>query len=425
VSPIKCVRGELCLPGDKSISHRAAIIAALAHGKSVLSNFSSAQDCQATLACLKQLGVDIFQDGSTVTIAPPDGLRSPQQVLNAQNSGTTMRLLAGVLAGQPFESTITGDESLLRRPMARVAEPLRMMSADITLESDGCGPMRIRGRRPLRAIDYRLPVASAQIKSALLLAGLFADGATTIEEPQATRDHTERMLAQFGCLVERDGQKLRVKGAQQLHAAQLSIPGDISSAAFFIAAAIALPGSDLTIKAVGLNPTRTQFVETIKTLGVEVVVSEERVENGEPVGSLRIHSTKFKPKDLQIAGAAVPGLIDELPLLAFLCAGLGCGMELKDARELRVKESDRINATVENLTRMGAKIVAREDGWVLENSATTLRGARLDSYGDHRIAMSCAVAALTADGTSEIIGAREAVAVSLPEFWTLLDGITR
>ena len=425
VTPINRLRGELCLPGDKSISHRAALIASLARGESMLENFSSAQDCAATLECLEELGVRIETNDSTVAItgARASGFQAPSQILNAQNSGTTMRLLAGILAGQPLATTITGDASLLARPMLRVAEPLRLMGAQVDLESNGCAPLYIIGCCPLRPVNYQPPVASAQIKSAVLLAGLFAAGITTVAEPTQTRDHTERLLREFGVPVERNGNASSIQGGVELHSRKLFVPGDISSAAFFIAAAIALPGSDIFICDVGLNPTRTAFLATLKTMGADITVTDERLEGGEPVGSLRIRAVALpEPRTLEISGAAVSNLIDELPLLGFLAASLGWEMTLRDAGELRVKESDRIATTVANLARMGAPIEERADGWRLK-SAGKLCGAQLSAFGDHRIAMGCAVAALSATGPSQIEGAGNSVAVSLPEFWSLLESV--
>jgi 3-phosphoshikimate 1-carboxyvinyltransferase len=425
VSPINRLCGELRLPGDKSISHRAAMIASLAHGESLLQNFSTAQDCVATLDCLQALGVNIVRNDSTVAIrgAGPSGFKAPEQILDAQNSGTTMRLLAGILAGQPFTATITGDESLRSRPMLRVAEPLRLMGAEVELGPTGCAPLRITGRRQLRALHYQLPIASAQIKSAVLLAGLMADGITTVAEPAQTRDHTERMLREFGVPVERNGSVISIQGGLELHSRELFVPGDISSAAFFIAAAVSLPGSDLVIRNVGLNPSRTAFLAALRTIGADLTTMDERLEGGEPVGSLRIRGVALKdPQMLEVSGAAVSNLIDELPLLGFLSASLGCEMTLRDAGELRFKESDRIAATVANLARMGARIEERADGWHIKN-AGKLHGAKLSSLNDHRIAMSCAVAALSAIGSSQIEGARNSVAVSLPEFWTLLESV--
>ena len=427
VTPIKRLRGELCLPGDKSISHRAAMIASIAHGESTLENFSSAQDCAATLDCLQALGVRMVKKGSSVSIsgAGATALQKPAQILNAQNSGTTMRLLSGILAGQPFETTITGDDSLLRRPMRRVAEPLRLMGAEVELEPNGCAPLRIKGQRPLRAVKYQLPIASAQIKSAVLLAGLTADGISTVEEPTPTRDHTELLLKEFGAPIERNGKQIRLRGGVELTSRDLFVPGDISSAAFFIAAAVSLPGSDLLIRAVGLNPTRTAFLSALRTLGAEIVVSDERLGGGEPVGSLRIRSETLKEsRSLAISGADVSNLIDELPLLGFLAATLNCEMTLREAGELRVKESDRIAATTQNLARMGARVEERTDGWNISGGGSKLHGASLSAFGDHRIAMGCAVAALSAQGSSRIEGAAKSVAVSLPEFWRLLQSVS-
>ncbi|HLN97881.1 MAG TPA: 3-phosphoshikimate 1-carboxyvinyltransferase [Pyrinomonadaceae bacterium] len=425
VSPIRRLRGELRLPGDKSISHRAAMIASLARGQSILENFSTAQDCAATIDCLRALGVRVAQSESTI-IVEGNGiaeLQTPSQTLDAQNSGTTMRLLAGILAGQPFTTTITGDLSLVTRPMRRVAEPLRMMGAEVELDARDCAPLRITGRRPLHSINYQTPIASAQIKSAVLLAALAAEGITTVAEPVQTRDHTERLLREFGAQIEWDEKAVSVQGGVELQSRQLVIPGDISSAAFFIAAAASLPGSDLVIREVGLNPTRTHFLATLKALGADINVTEERLEAGEPVGSIHVRGVPLKETTrLDISGASVSNLIDELPLLAFLSASLGCEMTLRDAGELRVKESDRIAATVANLSSMGAAIDERVDGWRLE-AGGKLQGAYLSAFNDHRIAMSCAAAALSASGTSQIAGARNSVAVSLPEFWRLLETV--
>jgi 3-phosphoshikimate 1-carboxyvinyltransferase len=426
VAPVSRLRGELRVPGDKSISHRAAMLSSLARGESVLENFSSAQDCAATLECFRALGVNIAINGSTVLIqgAEASGLEEPKQILDAQNSGTTMRLLAGILAGQPFTTTISGDGSLRARPMLRVAEPLRLMGANVELEPNGCAPIRISGSRPLQPIRYRTPVASAQIKSAVLLAGLAANGVTTVEEPSQTRDHTERMLQGFGASVERTGNMVSVQGGVSLHSRKLVIPGDLSSAAFFIGAAVVLPGSDLVIRDVGLNPTRSAFLSTLSAMGADIRIEDERLEGGEPVGLLRVHGAGLKgPRTLEISGPTISNLIDELPLLGFIAASLGWEMKLRDAKELRVKESNRIAATVENLSRMGAQIEELADGWHLRAHAK-LHGAQLSSFGDHRIAMAAAVAALVAEGPSEIEGARQSVAVSLPEFWGLLESLT-
>ncbi|HYG78848.1 MAG TPA: 3-phosphoshikimate 1-carboxyvinyltransferase, partial [Pyrinomonadaceae bacterium] len=395
VSPVNRLVGEMRVPGDKSISHRAAIMASLARGASIVENFSSARDCAATLRCLEGLGVRVARENSTVRIGDDESdglLREPAQTLDAENSGTTMRLLAGVLAGQPFATTMTGDESLRSRPMSRVAEPLRLMGATVELAEGGRAPLRITGRRPLSAVRYRPPVASAQIKSAVLLAGLFADGVTVVEEPTRTRDHTERMLKEFGVQLAQNGNEISVGGGARLRARELVVPGDVSSAAFFAAAAAALPGSELLIRDVGLNPTRTAFLATLAQLGADVTVSDERLLGGEPAGTIRVRGrASGDARALTVSGTVIPNLIDELPLLAFAAAAMGCGMEVGDAAELRVKESDRIRATVENLSRMGARIEERADGWRLHGGGPSLRGASLHAFGDHRIAMSCAV----------------------------------
>ncbi len=310
--------------------------------------------------------------------------------------------------------------------MLRVADPLRLMGARVELEANGCAPLRINGCRPLQPIHYRLPIASAQIKSAVLLAGLAANGITTIEEPAQTRDHTERMLQEFGAQVERNGNALSVQGGVTLRSRSLVVPGDVSSAAFFIGAAAALPGSDLFIRDVGLNPTRTAFLSTLSAMGADIRIEDERLEGGEPVGTLRIRGIRGgalnESLTLEVSGATISNLIDELPLLGFIAASIGWEMKLRDAKELRVKESDRIAATVENLSRMGARIEAQPDGWQLYRGGK-LHGAQLSSFGDHRIAMAAAVAALVAEGPSEIEGAFHSVAVSLPEFWTLLESV--
>lgn len=427
VLPVECLRGELRLPGDKSISHRAALIASLAPGKSRLENFSTAADCEATLECLRQLGVEIVSDGSRVLVEGVgiNGFAEPEGVLNAQNSGTTMRLLAGVLAGQSFTSTIIGDDSLLRRPMLRVAEPLRSMGATVELGENNYAPIRITGRHPLLPIRYQPAIASAQLKSAVLLAALAGNCQAAIEESKKTRDHTERLLEEFGALIKRSDKTIDLAQGAALHSCDVVIPGDVSSAAFFIAAGVALPGSDILIREVGLNPTRTAFITKLTELGASIDFNDEQVRNNEPVGTLRVCGVPLRNQSGIVVNAAeVPGLIDELPLLAFLSASLACGMELRGAAELRVKECDRITATVENLKRMGAQIAALDDGWSLA-PGSQLHGAVLKSFGDHRIAMSCAVAALTADGESTIEGGRSAVAVSLPEFWTLMNSAAR
>jgi 3-phosphoshikimate 1-carboxyvinyltransferase len=450
IEPAKRLRGRLeGLPGDKSVSHRAAVIAALARGVTRVRNYSTSEDCASTLRCLEQLGVGVSREGRDVTVtgaAPPDasdasdvgaGLRPPAAPLDCGNSGTTMRLLAGVLAGQPFESTLAGDASLSRRPMRRVIEPLELMGARVRSE-EGHAPLRVEGRRPLDAVAYELPVASAQVKSCVLLAGLFARGVTRVSEPRAvTRDHTERMLRWFGVPVrvelsgdlgEATGRSVSVEGGATPAACNLEVPGDISSAAFFIAAAAMLPGSSLEIGGVGLNPTRAQVLHALGNLGARIRTEDVRERCNEPVGEVFVGGD---PRGLApgvagtnvLRGPLIAQLIDELPVLAVVGSQAEGGLEIRDAGELRVKESDRIGATVRNLRAMGAEVEEFEDGLRVAGR-TRLRGARLDAHGDHRIAMAFAVAALAAEGASEIEGARECVGVSFPEFFDLLESVT-
>lgn len=358
--------------------------------------------------------------------AGESGLRAPSDSLYCGNSGSTMRILAGVLAGQDFSSTLTGDDSLSSRPMQRIIEPLQMMGAVLESEN-GKPPLTIKGRKPLKPIRYEMPVASAQVKSCVLLAGLNAQGRTEVVERELTRDHTERMLKWFGVPMEKsDDGTLSIDGPVSFSARDASVPGDISSAAFLIAAAAMLPDSNLEVEGVGLNPTRTMFVTMLRSLGMEIEVSNEGEEGFEPIGRVRVKgslSTEApSPVDsTMVRGNLIAQLIDELPLLAVVGTQIAGGIEIRDASELRRKESDRISTTVKNLQAMGAEVEEFADGLRVQGR-TQLRGAKLNSYGDHRIAMAFAVAALTASGDSEIAGA-EAVAVSFPEFFTLLESL--
>jgi 3-phosphoshikimate 1-carboxyvinyltransferase len=438
IQPARGLRGRLRVPGDKSISHRAAIIAALAQtgGRSRLTNYSTSADCASTLACLSALGVRIERAGDAVEIegAGLSWTQAPREPLDCGNSGTSMRLLAGLLAGQSFAATLTGDASLRSRPMKRIIEPLELMGARISSEA-GRAPLRVEGRAPLAAITYDLPVASAQVKSCVLLAGLNADGRTEVVEARgATRDHTERLLSLFGADVRaelkdyEDRQALHVslETPVSLRPRDCNIAGDISSAAFFAVAAALLGGSDVTLAQVGLNPTRTGILDALQRLGADVFVAERRVESGEAVGELRVrgHGEALKPKSTGaqvIRGELIANLIDELPILCVLGTQVEGGLEIRDAGELRVKETDRIGAMVVNLRALGAEVEEYEDG-LRVGGRTRLRGARLESFGDHRIAMACAVAALIGEGESELAGA-EAVAVSFPEFFTMLESV--
>ena len=441
IRPARRLRGRLRVPGDKSVSHRAAMLASLAAGRTRVENFSSSADCSSTLEVLRGLGVKIERDGSVVVVegaGADDGrqrFHPPSLDLDCGNSGTTMRLMAGVLAAQPFASVLTGDESLSGRPMRRVMEPLGLMGARLSA-LDGHAPLRVEGRRPLRAIRYEMPVASAQVKSCVLLAGLGAEGRTEVVEPGAqTRDHTERMLRWFGVEVgtqavsDDEGGRVvvSVEGGSRLKARDLTVPGDISSAAFPVAAAALLPGSELELEGVGLNPTRAGILDALRRLGCALSVEDERESSNEPTGLIRVRGVgglaPLAPGANVIRGASVAQLIDELPVLAVVGSGVEGGLEIRDARELRVKESDRIAATVANLRAMGAEVEEFEDGLRVEGPVR-LRGARLQSYGDHRIAMAFAVAGLAAEGQTEIEGAEECVAISFPEFFPLLESLT-
>lgn len=434
IEPAKSIRGTLRLPGDKSISHRACIIAALATGRSRLTNFATSQDCASTLNCLRALGVEIEQRDAEVLVTGMNGrLRVSHAPLDCGNSGTTMRLLAGVLAWQNFDATLDGDESLRTRPMRRITEPLRLMNTRIEA-TDSRAPLAIKGRAPLTGITYELPVASAQVKSCVLLAGLGARERTTVIERTETRDHTERLLRFFGAQMDASitPRKFSVDGATTLGALaarDLHIPGDISSAAFFIAAASLLPASELHIENIGTNPTRTEFPQTLARLGANITFDESVGDiNSEPVGRIGVRDTEQLVSTAgatthTIRGAQVARLIDELPMLAVVATQTEGGLSVREAGELRVKETDRITATLDNLRRMGAEVEEYADGFTV-HGRTVLRGAVLDSFGDHRIAMAFTVAALIAQGASEIRGA-ESVAVSFPEFFELLERVVK
>jgi len=420
IFPARTISGAVAVPGDKSISHRYAILAALASGASEIAHFSAADDCRRTLECFRRLGIEIEQRGDVVRFAgaPAEGLRAPRRTLDAGNSGTTMRLLAGVLAGQAFKSKLDGDRSLRRRPMRRVIDPLTQMGARIRAREGGVAPLEIEGV-PLHAIEYKLLVASAQVKSAVLLAGLFAEGVTSVIEDVPTRDHTELALEEFGAEVIREGHAIRVAGGSKLAGRNLTVPGDLSSAAFFLAAAFVLPESNVLVHEVGLNPTRTAVLDALARMGGAVQAVSVRSEGGELVGDLAVRDAPLAGGVIE--GAAIAQLIDELPVLAALGPYTEQGIEIRGAAELRVKESDRIAAIVENLRRMGATVDERPDGLRVEGRrAGRLHGAAIETRGDHRMAMAFAVAALGADGPTVIDNA-ECAAVSYPDFFATLE----
>ncbi len=413
------LRGDFSLPGDKSISHRSALLAALGDGASCLRNYSSAQDCQSTLDCLSALGVPIIREQGRITINGVGlaGFRPAAQRLEAGNSGSTIRLLSGILAGQAFTTEISGDSSLQRRPMKRIIEPLRLMGARIEAREDNFAPLRITGGR-LQAISYTPPVASAQVKSCVLLAGLLADGTTTVIERTPTRNHTEIMLRECGAALTIEGERISVIGRQRLRAlGDYTVAGDFSSAAFFIAAALLVPDAELRLRHIGVNPSRLALLEVLRRIGARIEIENPRSAHGEPVADLVARSSSLKG-NLVLSGAIIANLIDEIPILAVVATQLDGALAIRQARELRLKESDRIRSIVDNLRRMGAEVEEYDDGLRLVGPQR-LSGARLNSYGDHRIAMAFTVAGLIAEGETEMAGA-EAAAVSLPEFYHLL-----
>lgn len=427
IKPAKRIRGLIKLPGDKSISHRAACLSAMATGDARIENFSTAADCASTLYCLENLGVQVRREGSTVFIrgVGKNGFQKAKN-LDCGNSGTTARLLAGVLAGQSFDSVLTGDESLSKRPMKRIIEPLEMMGARVE-SANGCLPLKIFGKNPLKSIAYALPVASAQVKSCVLLAGLNADGETSVLEKIPTRDHTERMLRHLGVEVEEkqieNGKLISVSGDAELKAKDLQVPSDISSAAFFLVAAACVPDSDVVLQNVGLNRTRAAIVEVLRNFGANIDILNEKESSGEPVADLRVAGNKNlapPPFSNVLSGEIIANLIDEIPIIAVFGTQIAGGLQVRDAAELRVKESDRIAAVVENLRKMGAAVEEFPDGFRVEKS--NLKGAKVESFGDHRIAMAFAVAALFAEGETQIAGA-EAAKISFPEFFGILSRI--
>jgi 3-phosphoshikimate 1-carboxyvinyltransferase len=424
VRPARNVLGALRLPGDKSISHRYAMLGALAEGTTGLSNFSTGADCASTLACLRQLGCTIrtSRNGNggpeLIEIEGVERLSQPAESLDCGNSGSTMRMLAGILAGHDFLSPLHGDESLSRRPMGRVMAPLREMGARISAAPGDRPPLQIQGGN-LHAIQYTMPVASAQVKSAVLFAGLQAQGETAVEEPYRTRDHSEQALRAFGVELSRSRNRVTLRGGQKLTAIQAAVPGDISSAAFFLCAAALFPESNLVIEDLLLNPTRASLLDVFKILGARISVLNLEEHHGELVGTVKIEHGALK--GITIEGGQSVALIDELPVLAAIAPYTRDGIEIRDAKELRVKESDRIALVARNLRAMGAECEEREDGLRVPGSQK-LHGAELNSGGDHRIAMAFAVAALRAEGESTIHGA-ESARISFPRFFEMLEGV--
>ena len=418
VRPSARLFGRVQLPGDKSISHRFAMLGAIAEGPTRIANFATSQDCHSTLACLRLLGVPISVEANRVTIKGRGlwGLKASAKTLDAENSGSTIRMLSGILAGQRFTTRISGDESLRRRPMKRIMAPLTQMGARIEATEENYPPLTIHGGS-LQPIRYELPVASAQVKSAVLLAGLYAQGETTVVEPVFTRNHTELALRGFGAEVNTGHNTVSVRGGQQLSGIETAVPGDVSSAAFLIGAATLVPGSDVTLQDVGLNPGRRGIVDLLIEMGASIEVLDSRLQGGEPVADLQVRPSAVRGGS--IGGAQIPQVIDEVPVLSVLATQSEEGMEIRDASELRVKESDRIRSIVENLRAMGAQVEEFEDGLAIPGRQR-LHGGVIKTYGDHRIAMAFAVAGLVADGETVIQGA-ECAGVSFPGFFETLE----
>ncbi len=421
VQPGGSLRGEARVPGDKSISHRSIMLGALADGTTTVSGFLEGEDSLATLRAFQAMGVDIEGPNNGEVVihgVGMHGLRAPAGDLDLGNSGTSMRLLAGLLAGQDFDTCLTGDASLSKRPMGRVTKPLAEMGAEVTSQADGRPPLRIHGGRPLHGIDYVMPVASAQVKSCLLLAGMYADGQTCVTEPAPTRDHTERMLAGFGYPVERDGSQVCIQGGGRLTATRIDVPADISSAAFFLVGASIAAGSDLTLRHVGINPTRIGVLNILRAMGAHLELGNEQTVGGEPVADIRVRASRLH--GIAIPEDQVPLAIDEFPVLFVAAACAEGETVLTGARELRVKESDRIQVMADGLQALGADARPTEDGMVIRGGS--LHGGEVHAHGDHRIAMAFAMAALRADGPVVIHDCAN-VNTSFPGFVDLAGGL--
>jgi 3-phosphoshikimate 1-carboxyvinyltransferase len=426
VRPAKRLRGTIAVPGDKSISHRAAIFNAIADGDARIDNFLPGDDCLSTLSVLDALGVEHELDRSgdapvlAIRGAGLHGLREPGDALDCGNSGTTMRLMSGVLAGQPFLSVLTGDDSLRMRPMARIAEPLRLMGAHIDGRDGGrLAPLAIRGGG-LNGIRYRTPMASAQVKSAVLLAALYAEGETTVEEPERSRDHTERMLSAMGARIAAEGPAVRLTPGGALKAMSMRVPNDISAAAFWMIAAAVHPDAEVRLTGVGLNPTRAGIIDALREMGADLSVEEERTVAGEPAGDIVVRSSRLH--GIEVGGAMIPRLLDEVPALAVAAAFAQGDTIIRDAQELVVKESDRIATTAAELGGIGARIQQQPDGMNI-TGGTGITGGEARSHGDHRLAMALAIAALAGSGDVNI-GDADAVSVSYPQFWSDLERLS-
>lgn len=424
ITRITGLKGTLTVPGDKSISHRAIMFGSLAEGTTTIHGFLKGADCLSTIDCFRKMGISIEEKEDTIYVHGKGlhGLHKPEETLDVGNSGTTTRLISGILAGQNFDTVLSGDASLNSRPMGRIMKPLSMMSADITsIHDTGCAPLSIKGRS-LNAIHYDSPVASAQVKSCVLLAGLYANGKTSVTEPALSRDHTERMLRSFGANIVSDKNTCTITPPETLHGQHIEVPGDISSAAFFIVAALITPNSEITINNVGINDTRSGILKVCQDMGADITLLNAREEGGEPVADLLVKTSSLRGTIVE--GDIIPALIDELPVIALMACFAKGQTIIKDAHELRVKESDRIAIMTENLGAMGADIIDTDDGFIInsrsDNTIPTLHGASINCSMDHRIAMTFAVAGLNADGET-IITDSDCVDVSYPGFFTQLE----
>jgi 3-phosphoshikimate 1-carboxyvinyltransferase len=421
ITKSKGLRGTVTVPGDKSISHRALMISALANGPSEIAGLLNAADPTSTRTCLASLGIQFDWSGDVLRVHGQGlrGLQAPKSALDAGNSGTTIRLLSGILAGQTFSCSITGDDSLRSRPMKRIIEPLKLMGARLEATTAGTAPLAIQGTNPLQPIDYQMPMSSAQVKSAILLAGLFAAGTTRVSEQTATRDHTERMLG-LKTTHSAGGHSVEIEGGREIEPGRFQVPGDISSASFIVSAALIVPGSEVRICNVGLNPTRTRILDFYRSMGASISVLDEHIIAGEPIGDLLVTFTELQG-DVWLDAHAVAELIDEIPVIAVTLALSGAGLTVHGASDLRAKESDRIQSIVENLRRMGGDVEEYPDGFAFQ-SKKSLLPAKCDSFGDHRIAMAFGIAGLALRGET-IIENADCVQISFPDFWSLLDSI--
>lgn len=416
---IQPLKGEISIPGDKSISHRAVMLGSLAKGTTEITHFLQGEDCLSTISCFRKLGIDIENDEKRILIHGKGlhGLTAPREILDCGNSGTTTRLLSGILSGQSFSSTLTGDASIQKRPMKRIIDPLSQMGASITsLRNNNCAPLTVEGK-PLKGIHYHSPIASAQVKSAVLLAGLYAEGPTSVTEPYVSRNHSEIMLSAFGANVSCQDTTATILPEPALEGQKITVPGDISSAAYFIAAGLLVPGSELLLKNVGINPTRDGILQAAKAMGADIQLLNPGKSNGEQTADLLITSAPLK--GTEIGGALIPALIDEIPIIAIMAAFAEGTTIIKDAAELKVKESNRIQVMADNLTALGCPVEPTEDGMVI-HGGQPLHGAVIDSHKDHRIAMSFAVASLLIEGETRILD-KECVQISFPGFYHTLS----